>query len=141
MSGIVIDDSRWPLVVMHMPPVMTLGDLDHHFEIRTPRLFARGRFAAVIDTRAADIFAFTALHRRRVVQHRKRMEDTYKRLLIAEAYVLESVVARGIVTAVQWLAPPCWPQGLFGDVDAATAWARRKLPPQVTASRSISSSL
>lgn len=123
MARIDIDDSRWPLVVFTVPEVLTADDIDFHFEALERRLFARGRYASVMDARLTDPSAFTADLRRHAGAMYDRYKDRFSVKLISEAYVLESSLQRGVLTAIRWLAPAPWPTKNFQSLDEALPWS------------------
>lgn len=123
MARIEIDDSRWPLVVFTVPEIMTAEDIDFHFEAIERRLFVRGRYASVMDARLTDPSHFTADLRRHAAAKYDQYKERFSVKLISEAYVLESSLQRGVLTAIRWLAPAPWATKNFSSLDEALPWS------------------
>ncbi|MEZ4254257.1 MAG: hypothetical protein R3A78_00860 [Polyangiales bacterium] len=122
MARIEINQDRWPLVVFTVPEVLSEADIVAHFERLGSEVFPRGRYASVMDARETQAYRFLAdLRRYAAARYREHAMD-FAKLLIAEAYVLESSVQRGVLTAIRWLAPASWPTRVFATTDEAEAW-------------------
>lgn len=125
--GISIDDSRWPIVEMRIVGEMSIADIDKHFRATTPALCGRGKFAAIVDARHADLPRFDAAVRHRLSQGLKEARPILLRTLMCESYVIDSTLARGIITAVWWVIPPAWPVSVLGTLSEASQWIDEQL--------------
>jgi hypothetical protein len=123
--GISIDDSRWPIVEMRIVGEMSAADIDKHFRVTTPALCGRGKFASIIDARAADLPRFDAAVRHKLSVGLRETRIILTRQLICESYVIDSAVARGIITAVWWVVPPAWPASVLGTLSEAVNWTHQ----------------
>ena len=123
MTKISIDDADFPLVVVKFPAGFAERELDELYE----KLFAYGRqgfgYVQLLDMMESDPMQMPATLR----AHAAKLEATYiarySATVAAEAYVVESALTRGMLTAFHWLrgAAP-WPVKFFSDGDAARAW-------------------
>ncbi len=102
------DTTHWPLAVLVLPEDVS--------EIDIPRLarsldaiFARGqRFVSITDATAVAKLP-GAKARGDLGGWTKTIEPLSKRYLAANALVVPNAVARGVLTAIQWIAPPVVP--------------------------------
>ncbi|MCA9581470.1 MAG: hypothetical protein KC416_06725 [Myxococcales bacterium] len=124
---IEIDDSRWPLLVATLPAEPTLADLDSHFERLVRDFFPRGRFAGVVDASALRSGGFPAGLRRHSAELYSLHADLFAKGAVAEAFVIVSPLQRGMLTAIQWLAPNTWPRRSFATRGRAQAWCLEQL--------------
>lgn len=102
------DTSFWPLAVLVLPPDVTdmdLAPLDRSLQA----IFARKeKFLSLTDASAvANLPA--AKGRTALTDWTKSVEEKTKRLVVANALVIKSPIARGVLTAIQWVAPPVVP--------------------------------
>lgn len=125
--AIFVDDSLWPVVVMRIVGTMTETDIDAHFDLTTPSLCSRGRFASVIDGREAELPRFDAAVRHRLSAGLRKVRPMLLGNLMCECYVIDSGMARGIITAVWWVAPPAWPASVTASVGEAMRWTETQI--------------
>jgi hypothetical protein len=123
---IEIDESDWPLLVIRWPRgVIVDADVDAFLRVSTEHLARRERFASFHDGVRAT--ALDSRQRRRmadhVTTHRKELAEWH----VAAAIFADSAVVRGIVTAINWLSPPPFPQRQFAVRADAEAWLRQML--------------
>ena len=64
-----------------------------------------------------------AMQRKKLTEHMRKNEAAILRWLVGLGVVVPSAVARNVVTAILWFAPPKVPHGIFGDRAEAEAWA------------------
>jgi hypothetical protein len=126
-APIVIDDSRWPLVLITLPAGDSYDDAAvREFVDALPALHARGRFGVVYD--AAHFVAPTRQQRRWIADS---INDTQRRFpdrLVAVALATRRApVLTAVLRAIGWLAPQKEPRRVFDDVEAATAWVLEHL--------------
>ncbi|MDP2341540.1 MAG: hypothetical protein Q8O67_11300 [Deltaproteobacteria bacterium] len=115
-------DSRWPIVVIHLPSrrASTSAELDDNIA-RIVSFRSRGEpFAYIFDTRAAALP--TAVQRRAIADAMLTSRQRHPGLLLASALVA-TPLWRGLFSALHWLAPPEHPTRAFLDVESAAAWA------------------
>lgn len=125
MSAVIVDDARWPLVVVTWPADV-VGDADlERFLARSYELVQRGRHGVLhIGIRASGL---DSRQRRRVAQHMKEHDDELAHAVVATAVVAESAIIFGMITAIGWLAPPRFPQRAFRGRADAEDWIQKML--------------
>ena len=57
----------------------------------------------------------------------KRDAERTARLLVGAALVVSSPLIASVVTAINWITPPLYPQKIFSSLDQAEAWAAAQL--------------
>lgn len=115
-----VDRSSWPVLVITYPERASVEAIERMFEDVREHA-GPGRFAIVGDLRPLRVSTANAGVRAAFAEH--VASDRYP-LPVAEAAVLGSAVARGLVTAYQWLSPAPHPIRVFEDLDEAITWAR-----------------
>lgn len=63
-------------------------------------------------------------HRKQLAAHSRDYESLLARTMIAAAIVTPSAIVRGVVTAINWIAPPVFPQRVFATRAEAIGWLR-----------------
>src|SRR5262249_49949625 len=124
--SIDVDDSRWPLVVIHWHPgAITDDDVAWFLETSRVHLARRERFASLHDgVRATGL---DGKQRKCMADHVREHHDMLARYHVAAAIVANSPVIRGVITAINWLSPPPFPQRTFATQLDAEAWLREML--------------
>lgn len=64
----------------------------------------------------------TSAQRRRLMQLQRDELQRFSKYFIAEAYVMRSVFARGLIVAIESFARPSHPTRTFNDFAAAKVW-------------------
>jgi hypothetical protein len=72
--------------------------------------------------------------RARMSEHTNLHRELLARWMVAAAIVSPSAMVRGIVTAVNWLSPPPFPQRQFAMRSEAEAWVQGMLSADRTSS-------
>lgn len=119
--GIEFDVSRWPLVLVSMPPVIRLEDIDY-LQASYEHVFAApNRHALVVDTTAIEQIPGATLRKRM-----KDFEDGRRPIIreknIGSAIVLSNALVRGAFTALRWISPQPAPNKAFSNVRDAARW-------------------
>ncbi len=119
--GITFDVSMWPLVLVSMPAVMRVGDIDYLQESYEHVFAAPTRHALLVDTTGIDEIPDATLRRRM-----KDFEDGRRGIIrkknIGSAIVLSNALVRGAYTALRWISPQPAPNKAFGSVAEAARW-------------------
>jgi hypothetical protein len=133
MAHVEIDESRWPRVYVKWP----VGPLtDEEFKQAVTRLsdFTRRRqpYVTILDARNST--RPTPLQRRFAAE-RQRLDAEYSsRWLLGSAIVVSNPVLVGVITAINWVFPPPYPQKIFASLAAAEVWIEQQIhsmsPPQ-----------
>lgn len=81
-------------------------------------------FVIVVETGGARL---SVVQRKMQSDFMLRVAPIIERHCRGYAFVVRGTIPRGILTAIMWRAPPPCPWKVFGDLPAATAWAREQL--------------
>ncbi len=128
MSGprVIIDDSKWPRVYATWPSQQIS---DEEFEAMVKAMSAlsdRGeRYVVIHDARRA--VRPTPKQRAFAAKSQKDNAERSRRFLAGTAIVVSSPLIASAVTAINWLAPPPFPQKTFSVLSAAEEWATAQL--------------
>jgi hypothetical protein len=123
MPEIRINDRDFPVVVVTFPAGFAEAQLDKLYE----QLFAFGkrgaRYVQLVDMSESDPMQMPATLRAHAAELEKTYIARYASTVAAEAYVVQSALTRGMLTAFHWLrgAAP-WPVKFFSDVVTARCW-------------------
>jgi hypothetical protein len=123
------DDSRWPLVFVTGPAVVTMATVDEYNAAVKACLARRKEFVMVSDARATREMG--ALERKATADFERQNFDELHRWMKALALVFSTRMMWGLATAVSWLSTPPYPKKCFLDTAEAEAWARSKLTKPV----------
>lgn len=121
MAAIDVDESRWPLVVIRWPAgAISDADIDAFLEASMAQLARGERFGSLHDgVRASGL---DGKQRKRMSDHVNRNRGLLERWHVAAAIVASSAVVRGMITAINWVSPPPFPQRQFATRAEAEAW-------------------
>jgi hypothetical protein len=119
------DDSSWPILKVRLPPYPSDEDLTHYFQLLASYRNRRQPYGLLMDVTHARSFSPT----------QRRMQAEYIRdglplsriYLKAIAYVAETALKRGAITAIYWLVPPASPYQIFGQRAEADRWLAGQL--------------
>jgi hypothetical protein len=124
MSRILWDEAQWPLVRVTWEGVITSGVLDAYFAHLDQALARQERIGVVTDVRPSE--APGPAERKRIAAELLE-RDGALRAFVVMAVVLPNQFHRGVLTAINWLAPPPYPQRAFVELDDGVAWVTRML--------------
>ena len=115
------DVYMWPLIVLTMPPVMTVDDLDYMQAAYEAVFAAPTRHALVVDTTTFDKVPGADL-RRRMKAFEDSMRSVIARKNICSGIIIQNSLVRGAYTALRWISPQPAPNRAFADLRQATRW-------------------
>ncbi|RYE95053.1 MAG: hypothetical protein EOO75_00295 [Myxococcales bacterium] len=122
-----ISSERWPLVVIHWPGPVELGDVDAHFDELGRLLESRiGNFVVVVDV-SAQTSPPNAVIRARAGERLQGVTARFESRLGGVVYVMPSSFIRGAITAVHWLARVEFPFAAVSTRAEALAWAAARV--------------
>ncbi len=128
---IEVDESEWPVIVVRWQGLLSDASLAAGL-VRMDALLARGeRFAIIVDTRGGE--GLTPEQRKMVLAHMKRNVELNTRFLV-QAFVANDLLSRSLYWGVQLLMPSPFPSKVFGEFDAARAWALEMLGTRAASS-------
>lgn len=121
-----VDRSRAPLYVVTYPKERTELDLlKAHEAIAAVYQGGQGPLAWIVD--ATQVSGGTPKERSIVAAHEKRVADLAQRRCVGLGIVIPNALARGLYTAIRWIAPARYPCELFASYDEAERWVRQRL--------------
>ena len=119
--SIEFDVSMWPLVLVTMPSVIDLQDMDYLQDSYESVFAAPTRHALIVDTTTIEKIPDATLRRRM-----KEFEDGRRPIIreknIGSAIVLSNSLVRGAYTALRWISPQPAPNKAFSNVRDAARW-------------------
>ena len=119
--GIEFDVSMWPLVLVSIPPVIEIADIDYLQQSYEHVFAASTRHALIVDTTTIEKIPDATLRRRM-----KEFEDGRRPIIrdknIGSAIVLSNSLVRGAYTALRWISPQPAPNKAFSNVRDAARW-------------------
>jgi len=121
-----VDLTHWPILVVNAPPGFTDAELQAYYDSIGKAMLARPEpYANIIDARNAP--TPTASQRKIMAAFRETHAQHIRQYCRGSAFVFESAVMRGIITAIHWLRQPEMPHKSFGTMFEAMTWARAQL--------------
>ena len=131
MGSIKLDRSEWPVIIVRFDGIASDAEFMRYLEETRACLQPGKRTVTVLDAREPT----------GATQHQRRMQADWMkqhRALIQEcsagiAFVLNSPVVRGVLTAIMWLTPLPVPHRIFADIEDARTWSRRRLDGEMAA--------
>jgi len=122
-TSIEYDRTHWPLVVLELPADVSdldVGGLARSLDVS----FARERkFVSMMDASAVTHLP-QARTRAALSAWAKRVEPLSERFVVANALVVPNGLARGVLTAIHWVAPPVTPTLVCSTVDEGLVFLR-----------------
>lgn len=121
-----LDETMWPIAVFTLGEATTDDDwrgMFAHYEAFYTR---RQLFHAITDASRARSFP-TPAQRKLIAELSRDHEPRSRKWCVGGATVLTSAVARGVLTAITWLAPPVYKLTYHATLDEAVDEASRTL--------------
>jgi hypothetical protein len=121
-----LDTSRWPKVYVTWPAEPMEDEQFESIVLAMSKLLKRGeRYVIIHDARRA--VRPTPKQRAFAAAQQKHDAEGTRRLLAGVALAVSSPLTAGVVTAINWIAPPPYPLKTFSSLPAAEAWATDRL--------------
>ncbi len=117
--GIQVDDSGWPQVEVRWHGVITDAEVAEVLAHTDRWLARRQRFGLLLDSRGA--LGMTSAQRVQVVGYMRRRAPDTSRYLV-QAIVIDNVITRTLLAAVQLIYPYPFPNRAFAEPGAARVW-------------------
>lgn len=129
MARIVIDESRWPIVLTALPAEFSDADWQSFFE-RSHALFERHTpFAFINETRGGQ--TPNAEQRGLFSTSFRTNRALIARYLVANAMIVNSLILRAAVSAMLWVQAPPFPIRVFHNEVGAEIWVKALLSNRV----------
>lgn len=126
--SIEFDSSRYPLLIVQLGRTYSSAEWNQMLTDLI-EIIKRGPFVAIADLRQAQMP--NAVQRRSFID----MYETHDRLTRAHFRALggvgDSVLLRGVITALNWLRPAPHPVEIFAGLEPAERWVLAQLPEPV----------
>jgi hypothetical protein len=117
-----VDTSRFPLVWVEVPKEITDSEIGEVLSDLRRLLDGSLPYALVFDLSGSG--AINASQRKALGDHMDENREAITKRVKGLGIVANSVVARGIVTAVFWVSPPPVAHKVFASCAEAVAWAK-----------------
>jgi hypothetical protein len=139
-GSIEVDVSRHPLVLVRYGRRFSDADWAVLIE-RVAELIQRGPFGMINDVRGGAVP--TPLQRRTIATLYEKNDPDIRAHFLAGALVGDSLLLRGVLTAMRWLRPAPHPVEIFATIGEAESWVlqhfpeelRRRVPSRTAAAR------
>jgi hypothetical protein len=122
-----VDDSAWPLLRVMLPPTQSDADVLEYLELLRSYRSRRQPYAILLDTSRS--LGFSATQRKLQGEYIREGRAVTKITLRAIAFVADSALRRGALTAIFWIATPPAPHQIFARAADAEVWLRTRLDP------------
>lgn len=118
-----VDATRWPVLVISRLSAEISDEAMLASMAASDRIIDERNsvFSVVLDNRLAG--GMNAKQRKMIAEHAAKRAEFSKRMCKGTAFVFESPVMRGILTAIFWLRPADVPTRVFADLGEAVQWA------------------
>jgi hypothetical protein len=107
-TALLLRTDHWPLVTLELPPDMADLDLGTLSRSQDDVFARRQKYVSITDASAVASLPGAKV-RGAIADWAKGIEPMAKRYQVANALVVPNPLARGVLTAVHWLAPPIVP--------------------------------
>ncbi len=138
MGRVLVDSSRWPLLQVTLPENQTDAELQAYLDELGEYRDRHEAYAVVVHLDASA--GFSARQRRMQAEYIERGLQWSRKYLKGLAFVTQSSVRRGMLTAIFWIQKPESPYRIFSDADEALRWASAQIQTEAGASSRESAS-
>ena len=125
MQTIEFDDGSWPVVKITYDKQVDEDEFEELLDrvaATQARALGEGRQIALIYD-ASKGYSASARIRKRQAQWIEEHKDATRVACAGIAFVIDSVVVRGVLTAILWMSELNAPHKVFATSEAANAWA------------------
>jgi hypothetical protein len=127
-ARVEIDDARWPRVYVRWPSSALSDDEFQRVVLQLSAYTRRGQpYATIVDARHAT--RPTPLQRSFAAERQRLDAEHSQRWLRGSAIIVSNPLLVGVVTAINWVFAPPYPQKIFASSFAAEAWVDEQLSP------------
>lgn len=121
-----VREERAPIYVFDYAPTATLAEITVFYDQMAQwyrALSAPVACVAVVN----NITHLDAAARQLVAARERELEPFQRKYLRGTAFIVESAMKRGLITAVFWMSPPCYRWKTFVKFDEGCFWAYAQL--------------
>lgn len=130
MENITFDESRLPLVVVTFRGDATTEEFEEYLRRLSANLARKQPTAIVIDSR--EFAVMPAAQRKRQAEWIDETRVVRTRYTLGTAFVINSPLIRGALTAIFWLTKYDTPYVVVPTLEEAEAWALKLLADEKT---------
>ena len=142
MAAPKLDLSRRPLITVTFVGLATEAEFDEYLDEMTRMILERKeKTVTILDARASG--RAPATPRKKQADWLKQHERELRRYSLGTAFVIDSPLVRGVLTAIFWVQPMATAYAIVGTLEEAERWAMARLqeagltaPPPARASGS-----
>lgn len=135
-SGITVDLSRFPIVNVRFGTSWSDADFDRYLETMEREALARCEpNVTILDARGA--MNTPAIQRRKQAEWLRRHEATLKQHSLGTAFVIDSALVRGVLTAILWMQPMPAAHIVVATIEEAERWAAEQLARRKSAAGGV----
>lgn len=120
------DDSKWPIVTAVFGGDSSDEDFLRFFEQLEAYYRRNERFVLAVD--AGSSTGVSSAQRKLMADKIEQQAPLSSKLMI-QPIVLHTAVQRGVLTALNWISPPPYPQKVCKTLEEAIAWGQEQLQP------------
>jgi hypothetical protein len=126
-APITMDDSLWPLVIVHLVGTASLADFEAYQEKRLELLRRGPPHLVVVEVDASRGIVLPNEHRQKHVEWLVRHEELIRQRLLGVAYATDSAIFRLTLSLVFHIKSPACPYVITPSLEQAVAWAESRL--------------
>lgn len=119
------DDKAWPLLKITLPPEPSDEEAVQYLKLLKGYRERREPYCILLDLSRAT--SFSPRQRKMQADHIREGLPITRIYLKGIAFVAESALKRGMITAIYWLVKPSAPHEIFPTKKEAEAWLRLRL--------------
>ena len=123
--GLQIRQDRFPLVVVEFLAPFSDTDCVAFGDAMRALLARKTKHAIVFQP--GGLFTLNVQQRAMMVALSKETAAKSAQYVVCACVVITNPLARGVVTAINWVSPPTFEQKFLATVEEAEAWAIRRL--------------
>ena len=127
MPAVEVDEGHYPLVFIKFTGEPTRDEFRAYLE-RLSQLLKRPGYRALV---LESSYRANAIQRQLQAEWIKQNLETVKLKTAGMAFVIQSTLVRGALTAIFWIQPLPVPYVIVATREQAEAWARRQLAARV----------
>ncbi len=126
-APVSVDDSLWPLVIVHLVGTASLADFEAYLEKRLEFLRRGQPHLVVVVVDASRGITMPTEHRHKQVEWLSRHEELIRQTLLGVAYATDSALFRLTLSLVFHIKSPAYPYVIIPSQELAVAWAASRL--------------
>lgn len=122
IGEITVDVSAWPFVRVTYVGTVDDAAFERYVQEQAALLKRKERYVILFDARRSGMPS--AKQRQRMASYMRSHQDELRRFCRRGAFVIDSPLVRGALTAILWLQPLPFEHEVFADIEAAEGFLR-----------------